>query len=246
MFFETRLAVLSDIHGNLRALERVLHDLEHRGIRDIVNLGDALDGPLDPAGTADLLMKLDIPTIMGNGERMLLDRELDSPGLERARAALRPEHMRWLESLQPVEKVQDHFFLCHGSPDSDIEYLLRKVTPSGTTSRDPEEVSGMLSTVKQPVILCGHDHVPRSVLLPCGRLVVDAGSVGLPAYDDDEPHPHVMETGSPHARYSIVSLSEDGWQVEDVSVPYFWSGAAEEAELNGRPDWARWLRSGRA
>jgi predicted phosphodiesterase len=246
MSLETRIAVLSDIHGNLRALERVLHDIEHRGLRDIVNLGDSLYGPLDPAGTADVLMRLDIPTVLGNEDRVLLVPGEDSSGVRWAREALRQEHLRWLEGLEPAVIVQEHFFLCHGSPDSDTEYLLRKVTPAGAVPREPDGISGMISTVKQPVLLCGHDHVPGSVLLPCGRLVVDPGSVGLPAYSDDTPHPHVMEAGTPHARYSIVSLGEEGWLIENVCVPYCWSGAAEDARRNGRPDWAEWLATGRA
>ena len=50
------LAIIADIHGNREALEAVLQDIDRRGIRHIVNLGDHLTDPLDPAGTADLLI----------------------------------------------------------------------------------------------------------------------------------------------------------------------------------------------
>ena len=56
--FQHSLAVIADIHGNRWALEAVLQDIERRGIQQIVNLGDNLTGPLDPAGTADLLIIL--------------------------------------------------------------------------------------------------------------------------------------------------------------------------------------------
>ena len=82
--------------------------------------------------------------------------------------------------------------------------------------------------------------------LPGGQTVVNPGSVGLPAYWDDLPHPHVMETGSPHARYSVISYSEFGWSVTDRIVPYDCESAAETANRNGRPDWAEWLKTGRA
>ena len=53
--FHTSLAVIADIHGNRWALEAVLQDIDRRGIQQIVNLGDHLTGPLDPAGTAEFL-----------------------------------------------------------------------------------------------------------------------------------------------------------------------------------------------
>jgi hypothetical protein len=96
------------------------------------------------------------------------------------------------------------------------------------------------------VFLCGHDHVPCSVYLPETRLIVNPGSVGLPAYTDDLPYFHAMETGTPHARYSIISSSRDKWRVEDVSIPYQWELAAKMAMQNDRPDWAKWLKTGRA
>ncbi|WP_447724394.1 metallophosphoesterase family protein [Sphingomonas koreensis] len=66
------LAVLSDIHGNLPALEAVIADARAAGATSFVNLGDSLSGPLWPAETADLLMREAWPTIAGNHERQLL------------------------------------------------------------------------------------------------------------------------------------------------------------------------------
>jgi len=68
-----------------------------------------------------------------------------------------------------------------------------------------------------PVILCGHTHIQRSVSLPTGQTVVNPGSVGLPAYEDDSPTYHKMESGSPHARYAIVSRLYDVELATDVN-----------------------------
>ncbi|HEU0200434.1 MAG TPA: metallophosphoesterase family protein, partial [Burkholderiaceae bacterium] len=68
-----RLAALSDIHGNVRALEAVLADVSRRGVDLIVVLGDLFSGPLWPRETAELLMTLGVPTIRGNHERHMLD-----------------------------------------------------------------------------------------------------------------------------------------------------------------------------
>src|ERR1700735_2440249 len=67
-----KIAAISDIHGNLHALDAVLADIERRGVDLIVNLGDILSGPLLPRETADRLMALELPTISGNHERQVL------------------------------------------------------------------------------------------------------------------------------------------------------------------------------
>jgi diadenosine tetraphosphatase ApaH/serine/threonine PP2A family protein phosphatase len=140
----------------------------------------------------------------------------------------------------------EDFRLCHGSLESDDEYLLQEVRQEGVILRSPDDLSAKLASLLEPVLLCGHDHIPRNVLLPNGKLIVNPGSVGVPAFADDVPFPHVTETGSPHARYSIVSRSSAGWQVEDIAVPYDWQAAADTARANGQADWVEWLQTGRA
>jgi len=78
------------------------------------------------------------------------------------------------------------------------------------------------------------------------RLIINAGSVGLPAYSDEQPYPHKMESGSPHAKYCIVSRDDSAYSVEFIEVLYNWSKAAEIASVNNREDWAQWLKTGRA
>lgn len=68
-----RIAVISDLHGNLAALEAVLGDLARRGADRVVNLGDLLSGGLAPAATADRLMGLGQLIVRGNHERQLLE-----------------------------------------------------------------------------------------------------------------------------------------------------------------------------
>ena len=243
------IAVISDIHGNRWALEAVLDHIRRRGIQAMVNLGDSLYGPLDPAGTAQILMELDIPTVRGNEDRILHEepgRHSDSPSLPFVRSRLLPEQMRWLQALPLTVVVHEDFFLCHGSPKKDTEYLLREVTALGPRVLSSQEVETKLKTVAQPIILCGHDHLPTFMSFPDGRHVINPGSVGLPAYRDHAPFPHAMEAGSPHARYAVVKHSGSGLIVEHISLSYDWQGAAETAARNGRPDWAGFLATGRA
>ena len=62
----------------------------------------------------------------------------------------------------------------------------------------------------------------------------------------DEPFPYAMESGSPHARYALLTRTPTSWQVEHIELPYDWRHAAEVAREHGRPDWAAWLATGRA
>ncbi|MGZ3716294.1 MAG: metallophosphoesterase family protein, partial [Ktedonobacterales bacterium] len=177
------LAVLADIHGNHWALEAVLADIARRDVRDIVDLGDSLQGPLDPAGAADLLIARGIPSIQGNCDRMLIDPTAPlSSTLAFDRDALKPEHIAWLQALRPTAVLQDAIFLCHGTPQSDTTYLLEEPTERGGVLRYTSEIAAAVQDITQSVVLCGHSHVPRSVWLPDGKLVVNPGSVGLPAY----------------------------------------------------------------
>jgi predicted phosphodiesterase len=241
------VAVLSDIHGNRWALEAVLADIRRRGVRDMVNLGDSLYGPLDPAGTAEILMELAMPTVRGNEDRILLDdptRHPDSPSLPFVLSSLASGHFRWLRGLPPVIDALAGMFLCHGTPGSDNEYLLWDVQPGRRARRQAPAIAARLPGVDRPIVLCGHDHLPARIDLPGGRTVIDPGSVGLPAYRDALPFPHAMEAGSPHARYAMIQRASSGFEVEPITVAYDWHSAALAAEQNGRPDWAVALRTG--
>jgi hypothetical protein len=96
------------------------------------------------------------------------------------------------------------------------------------------------------LVLCGHSHVPGVVQVPGGPLVVNPGSIGLPAYRSAAPHPHTMESGSPHARYAIVQRQASSWRVELRAVVYDSAAAAARADALGRADWAHALRTGHA
>jgi diadenosine tetraphosphatase ApaH/serine/threonine PP2A family protein phosphatase len=92
--------------------------------------------------------------------------------------------------------------------------------------------------------LCGHTHLPHSVRLDDGRMIVNPGSVGLPAYEDERPLPHKVQAGSPHARYTIVEKLNDQWSTETIALTYDWQSMAAIAQARNRLDWAQALRTG--
>jgi predicted phosphodiesterase len=243
-----RFAVIADVHGNRWALEAVLEDIAWRDVRRIVNVGDHLFGPLDPAGTARLLMRLNLPSVGGNQDRELIDDSPAEPGStkERNRAALTPHHREWLASLPFKKELPGGVLMFHGTPSHDDMYLLETVNPDGTVSpASAIEVAERLGTTQAPLLLCGHTHIPRLAEFH-GCTIVNPGSVGLQAYADDSPVTHVMENNSPHARYAIVEKQTTHWRVDHIAIGYDVESAAAEAERNARPDWAWRLRTGRA
>ena len=78
-----------------------------------------------------------------------------------------------------------------------------------------------------------------------GRLIVNPGSVGCPGYRDSyPPYPHVVETGTPDARYAVLELVGEAWQVTFRHVPYDHDAMAELARRNGQPELACALATG--
>jgi predicted phosphodiesterase len=264
-----KVAAISDIHGNLLALQAVLAEIDLEGVDHIINCGDTLGGPLESAKTADLLMARGIPMIAGNHERQLLT--LPPEQLNRSDACtaseINAEHRAWLASAPPTMWLMPDVFICHGTPSSDLYYWLETVTddfgmngshsPNCSMGVRPATQAEALHrlgrgehTLRASLIVCGHTHVPRVVQIksPDGGhaiTVVNPGSVGLPGYDDIHPHKHWIETGSPHARYALMEKTALGWNIQLRSVDYDFESMAKLAERRDRPDWAQPLRTGR-
>ncbi|MES2306067.1 MAG: metallophosphoesterase family protein [Gemmatimonadota bacterium] len=240
-------AVISDIHGNLPALEAVMSDLSRRGITDVVNLGDHASGPLWPAETVALLMEQPWTQISGNHERQLQEDPATHLASDRfAYERLGRSQMAWLAARPATATFRNVVLLTHGSPSSDMVYMLETIEHGRFRLATDSEVRERLGSVSAEVILCGHSHFPRVVTTGDARLILNPGSVGLQAFLDPDPTPYVGATGSPHARYALVESIRDQWNACHITVPYDHEKAAAQAERNGFAVWARALRTGRA
>lgn len=239
----TRYAILSDIHGNLPALEAVVADAATQRCDAFVNLGDTLSGPLWPAETADYLMARDWPTIAGNHERQVLTLPPERMGASDlfARGQLNDAQLAWMAEQPATLELTPDIFLCHGSPRSDLIHFLFSVDMSGLHDASEAEIAERAGDRKESLILCGHSHVPGERRFGAGQRVVNPGSVGLQAFHDDHPLPYTVSIGDPRARYAIV---EDG-AVTFRQVDYDHCAAAAKAERDGRPDWGIGLRLGK-
>lgn len=231
-----RIAVISDIHGNRLALEAVEADIAMVGVDATINLGDLFAGPLDPVGTADLLIERDYPTVIGNHDRYIAEglppskEPVDRFVTER----LKPVHFEYLRSLPATRDIEGEVFLCHGTATSDEEAWLdawwngRTVTVPGEA-----EVTAKANGLDFPVLLCGHTHVSRIVRLRDGRLVVNPGSVGLQ-----------FNYGAPDARYAVLERHGGKWSASIRAVQYDFEAAAQQVIANGFPHWADAIRTG--
>lgn len=242
-----KIAVLSDIHGNIAALEEVAADIETRQVDRVFNLGDHISGPLYPKETLQFLMKQDWVQISGNHDRQLIHQPPQQHGDSDRYAFgfLSGSDMDWLRALPVSKAVKDQFLLFHGTPSNDTTYLLETVENGSARLATQAEIDQKLGGMMAQIMLCGHTHIPRIVETPRKTLIINPGSVGLPAYEDTTPEYHVMESGSHHARYAILEYKNGTWQAELISVSYDYQQAAAQARKNGRPDWEYSLQSGR-
>ncbi|MCD4673470.1 MAG: metallophosphatase family protein [Anaerolineaceae bacterium] len=241
-----KVAIVSDIHGNIPALEQVAADIQRRQVDCVFNLGDHVSGPLWPKETIQYLMRQNWFHIRGNHDRQLVEQNPKLHGLTDRYAfqCLSAVELDWLRALPASLEPQDGLLVFHGAPASDKTYLLETVEHGRARLATPTEIMERLDGVRSPILICGHTHIPRVVEAPGEMLIINPGSVGLPAYDDEMPEYHVMETGSPHARYAILEHVEGRWAAELIAIPYEFQKAAEQSRKNNRPDWEIALLTG--
>jgi putative phosphoesterase len=241
-----RIAVLSDIHGNIAALDKVVTDLKQRQVDTVVNLGDHLSGPLWPKETVEFLMDQEWVHLSGNMDEALVNQapELHSLSDAYAYKFLNDQEKEWLRALATCVELKPGVLAFHGTPANKSEYLLETVQNGGARRATLTEIEHRLGNTKARVMLCGHSHKQRIVELSRHCLIVNPGSVGLPAYQDELPQPHVMESGSAHARYAVVDLTEKECAVQLLAIPYDSQKAARQARKQNRPEWAIALETG--
>ncbi|MFC7550284.1 metallophosphoesterase family protein [Plantactinospora sp. GCM10030261] len=197
----TTVAVLSDIHGVLPALEAALAEPDVAAADRIVLTGDIAAGP-QPVEVLDLLAGLGdrVVWVRGNADRELVGVRTGSPTpypvTRWAAEQLRRDHLDQLANLPlsvtlPVTGLGKVLF-CHATPRDDAEFVVVDTRPE----RWAEALAEVPAEVR--VVVCGHTHMPFTRYFD-GRLIVNAGSVGMP-YGAPGAHWVLLGPGVQHRR----------------------------------------------
>ncbi len=211
------LAVVSDIHGNLPALEAVLADIRSRGVSRIVCTGDLVNyGPF-PNQVIERVQEAGIPVVQGNHDRAVgtdqdlatykvkegRDREAELACFAWTKNEVEPRHKAYLAGLpatQTLKVGKEPVLFCHGSPRSPSEYL-RADLPTA-------QLEAALEGVKEKAVVCGHTHQPVILRLPSETFLFNAGSVGRPKGGDPRASYLVLQPG-PLPRAEILRVAYD-------------------------------------
>ena len=221
-----RVVALSDIHGNLHALEAILEEVKYEGVDQYLILGDLVIGGPNPIEVLCILKELDNAIyIRGNSDRCVVTGEFPGPSREMVdkNPSLLPayneiyEHYQWtrnklkkknwLSWLKKLPLEYNEVWLdgttvltVHASPGCDsgngINYAMNEM-----------DIKDKLNGCRPDLLLVGHTHCPMDLVVNNVR-IINPGSVGIPLEVDLR------------ASYAIFSINENGYEVQFQTVDY--------------------------
>lgn len=249
-----RIALFSDVHGNLAALQAVHQDIEGRSDIDrVIFAGDlCLFGPR-PELCLDLVRRWAIPVIAGNTDEWVRQPpplpddmpQADRPARQLLRdlcqwteAQLSVESLAWLDDLRAAFKIRltpssdphDDLLIVHANPHNLLDIIFpdleRQAALYGAIRQPDEALAPMLQDVQARTIAFGHLHVP-GLRRWRDKTLINVSSVSLPG------------DGDGRAKYAILTWSErDGWSAEHVRISY---DSHDELEAFRRARPSGWL-----
>ena len=222
-----RVAVVTDIHGNRRALQAVLADLKHIAPDLILHRGDLVFGGTRPAEIIDEIRSLGWPGVLGNTDEVLWTEERLTemstahpkltPLLGRLRELIAPmrarigeERLRWLKTL-PATHMGDGFAVVHASP--------KDLWRAPMANAVDDEIQTTYAELRAAVVIYGHIHVSYVRQLP-GMTVANAGSVSQ-SYDGDRRAAYaVIERGNVTIRRMEYDVESEATDVLHSGLPH--------------------------
>ena len=196
-----KVAVISDLHGNIEALNSVFEDIDNLGIKKVLILGDlAIMGPEPNEAinfTRKLSEKYDTEIIQGNTDLMIINEGLPNfpefiqNAIQYAKDTVSAENKEYLKNLPAQKSIvigKTSILMVHGSPRKNDENIL--------PAKPIEEIKPMIEGVKESLILCGHTHLPAGYQIE-KQTIVNDGSVGRPL------------TGDQKACYVVLDIDEE-------------------------------------
>jgi len=210
-----RIAIISDIHSNLEALEAVLTHIKSQRIKTIWAAGDLVGYGANPNEVLELLRKEKVVMIKGDHDKEVIDlKELSwfnayaQKALIYTNKVLTKENKGFLKTLKETYEasVDDRkIFMVHGSPNDHLKEYVYAKTPD-------VNLLAMLNKAKTNILIIGHTHQPF-VRRISGRLVVNVGSVGQPRdFSPDAEYcildPMYMQATIQRVKYNIESAAK--------------------------------------
>ena len=214
-----KIAVISDIHGNMEAVDAVMKDIQEQNCEKIFMLGDYVMAGPEPEKTIKYIIEKskssDVVMIQGNTDLMIADYTFDTYDELKEKAPIMAEALKndvqqldniekaFLKSL-PLQREINlegvNFLLVHGSPRKNNEDILPNTSM--------KEIEAMMENVDADIVLCGHTHIPCGFQTFKKKTVVNAGSVGRPF------------TPEPKSCYLIIDVANGKYELQHRFVNY--------------------------
>ena len=192
-----KIAAISDIHGNIYSLMKVLEDIDEQKVDLAVCLGDLVGYGPHPNEVIALIKRREIPCIKGNydasvvdeGFTFIRDTSINSFSLPWAVEEVRASNKYYLSQL-PTELNYDingvKIKFTHGSPNNIREYLFENA----------DNTQKVMEEIEEDVLVCAHTHIPSYKKFD-NKTFINTGSVGKP------------KIGRPNATYALIEIKED-------------------------------------
>jgi len=207
-----RIALISDIHSNVQALQAVLEKIDEANVQDIYCLGDIVGYGADPADCINIVKSRCVATVLGNHDlAVATEAGLDFlPTAGRAaavhnRSKLNDDELGFLTNL-PLLQIEDEFTLAHASPEHPDRWLRINSFQTGSAQFDHFSTD---------VCFVGHTHSPAVMSDSIGisqvrrghRFLINVGSVGQPRDGDSRAAFGLFDTES--FDYDLVRVEYD-------------------------------------
>ena len=218
---KVKIAVLSDVHANLQALQAVIADAEKRNVEVFLNAGDSIGFGANPNEVVRLLSEKNVLSIVGNYDLEVLEGRSDAKGEKKltykfTRKELIKPSLGYLKALTQqlrLETADKKILIAHGSPESIEEHILQDTPDS--------RLEFLGNKANANLVIVGHSHkqLQRKV---SNAVFVNPGSVGRPG------------DGNPQTGYAIITF--DPFNVELIRLDYDVESAAEALRKKGLPE----------
>lgn len=209
-----RLAIISDVHSNIYALEQVLEDIRTRNVDQIVCAGDLVGYTAFPNEVINKIKQEKIETVQGNYDDAIgnlritcgcdyeteREEKIGLSSLQFTNEEITEDNREFIKKL-PQElrlELEDYTSLVvHGSPRRLNEYLYA----------DSKQIEEVAAELEEDILICGHTHLPYHRVID-GKHIINAGSVGKPKH------------GNANGVYTIIEVENSRIKTEFIEVVY--------------------------